>query len=293
MNKILGLFLILFIIFSFTSCRKQSLEFSSFVSEKAYNTDINTSSISSSEFEKNTESYVSVAQSQTSAAKVSSDTSLRTSTPTNSTKCTHPDFWEGHTGLHFIGGWYDRKAGIENKFTLSAKCEEQRKMVYKCPICFEPVLVETLEPTGHDFSGKEEVLAYPTVNSEGSWGIRCQSPLGCLETKLTTTIPKRGGSYETIDSCFTISGNDYKIDNPYMIIMDRRTWGDVPTIIFDTSSCTGTISYVQKDGTLYQTKIIVDIALLNEGWRYKGTILESGEYDVQYSRWGAFDGATS
>lgn len=94
MNKILSLFLIVFIIFSFASCRKQTPEFSSFVSEKTYSADINISSMASSNFETNAESSFSVSQPKTSATKVSSNTSLKASTSTNSSKCTHPNYWK-------------------------------------------------------------------------------------------------------------------------------------------------------------------------------------------------------
>ncbi len=283
----------------FTSCKKLPQENPS-ATHSDTSTITNTySELSSSEETISTELEESPptipSQEKPTATPSSSNNSSETSHPSNSSKCTHPDYWNGHTGLHWIGALSaDVAPGAENKVTLSAPCESSREVVYKCPICLEPVLLETLEPLGHDFSGEEEVITYPTLNSEGSWGIKCVGYHNmCKEIKLTTTIPKRGGSYETIDSCFTISGNDYKMDSPDMIIMDRRTWGDVPTIVFDPTACIGTISYVQKDGTLFQAGIAVDKTLLNEGWRYKGTILETGIYDVQYSRWGAWDGAAS
>lgn len=297
MKKFIILLLSIIISFTFSSCKKLSQENSSATESISSTFTSVYSELENSEEtppldESSFATTSSTSQEQTPSAP-SSNSSPTTSSPSNLSKCTHPDYWEGSTGLHWIANWYDKEPGIENKFTLLAACEEPREVVYKCPNCLEPVLVETLEPSGHDFSGEEEVLSYPTVNSEGNWGIRCKSILGCFETKLTTPIPKRGGSYETIDSCFMISGNDYEIDNPYMIIMDRRTWGDVPTIVFDTESCVGTISYLQQDGSLYKAAIVVDKALSSEGWCYKGTILDSGEYSVEYSRWGAWDGESS
>lgn len=300
MKKMIIFLLVLTMSVILTSCKKPPQESSS-ATETISSTftsvysELESSEETSSSDELSKEPTPPTSQEQPSTSTPYLDTSIVSSAPSNSSKCSHPDYWEGSTGLHWIGALSaDVQPGIENSVTLSAPCESPREVVYKCPICLEPVLVETLEPLGHDFSGEEEVIAYPTLDSEGSWGIKCVGYHNmCKEIKLTTTIPKRGGSYETIDSCFTISGNDYTIDNPDMIIMDRRTWGDVPTIVFDTESCVGTISYIQQDGTLYEAAIVVDKALLSEGWRYKGTLLDSGEYSVQYSRWGAWDGESS
>ncbi len=247
-------------------------------------------------------------ESATSEAKPSSEPEPGTKTPTSSkipatttskkttSKCAHPNYFEDDSGLHWIGGWSEVKPGVENRYELYAECNEPRDVIYKCLVCSEPVLYETLEPLGHDFSGKDEVLLYPTVNSVGSYGKRCQR-FSCQETMLTTPIPKRGGSYATIDSCLSvdISGYDnresYFIENPDVRISDARTWGNVPTITFDAASCTGTISFIKQDGTLFEVEITVDKDLLSQGWGYRGTISESGGYSSRYSRWG-FDGAT-
>ena len=289
MKKFFVLLLSLISAIAFTSCKKLPENISSVNESDIFVSDGPTFSSSSSEQTSNEEEIISYTQTETVPSTTSSQ--VTSSTTQIISKCTHPDYWEGHTGLHWIGFWNEIEPGVEYRREIFAECEEPRKVVYKCPKCFEPILYETLSPRGHDFSGEEEVIHYPTLHSEGSWGKTCQS-ITCNETTLTTAIPKRGGSYETIDSCFTINGNDYAIDNPDVIIMDRRTWGDVPTIVFNTESLAGTITYALQDGSSYESSIILDKDLLSEGWGYRGTILDSGIYKVEYSRWG-FNGVTS
>lgn len=233
----------------------------------------------------------SEAQTSTAQTTTSSNTIVASSTQATS-GCTHPDYYEykGRSKVSvWLPLWYDRKPGIENKFELFTKCEEPREVIYKCPVCLEPVLVETLDPLGHDFSGEEEIVMYPSVSKEGSWGIKCSGRAGyCGEILFTTSIPKRGGNYDSIDSCFTVkvSSSDnhesYYIDYCNISISDFRTWGNVPTIEFDTKTYTGTISYVLQDGSLYKKNIYIDKTIMTEGVHYLGKILESGEYEDRY-----------
>ncbi|MBR6532936.1 MAG: RNA polymerase sigma factor [Clostridia bacterium] len=227
----------------------------------------------------------------------STETSSVTETPVTKPTCSHEKYFKDDGGLHFIGGWADREPGVENRFELYAECTEKRHVVYKCPQCLEPVLYEELEALGHDFSGEETVLLYPSVSKAGSYGKTCQRDL-CNETMLTTTIPKRTGDYSTIDSCFTVgvSGIDnqeyYQMEDPDIYISDARTWGSVPTITYDTQKNIGTIEFLGQDGTVITHTITVDFDLISQGYGYYGKILENGQYETKYSRW-AFNGTAS
>ena len=228
-----------------------------------------------------------------SSSEASSRVTTSYNKPTSSnkgsySKCSHPNYWEQTEGICFIGGWYDVKPGVEHRFALSALCEEEREVVYKCPTCSEPVLYELLEPLGHDFSGEEEVLIYPSTKKGGSFGKICQREM-CNEKLYTVTIPKRSGNYSGIASCFKVnikSNNQewYSIESLDVHVIDKRTWGSVPTITFDTSSLEGKIVFANSDGSIQDCNFYVDKATLNDGYSFYCSITDDGTIDTRYGK---------
>lgn len=216
------------------------------------------------------------------------------SKPTVKPTCSHGNYFKdkGYGIPPMPGNWFDMKPGVENRAVVDLGCTEKRIVVYKCPQCLEPVFYEELEPIGHNFSGEEVLLFYPSVNKAGSYGKKCQG-VGCYETKLTTAIPKRAGDYSTIDSCFTVSISEsnnqecYKMEELEIIIRDYRTWGSVPTITYDKQANLVTIKFLRQDGTTAIHTIMIDsnhMDHINQGWWYSGDILENGQYDGYYLR---------
>lgn len=221
-----------------------------------------------------------VVNSQTSSKIESSNQSTATKS-----QCSHPKFWGD--GILVIYDWHDRLPGVENRYTLTPNtCTENRKVVYKCPVCSEPVLYEEIEPLGHNFSGEEELLTYPSGKSDGSYGYRCQNN-SCSETQISRTIPKLTGDYSGIDSCFSIlSGTEkediYKIEY-YLTIFDERTGGSIPTIRYDVNALRGEIELINANGELVKYSIYLEQDKLDDGWHYRGFIRDNSYY-VDYCK---------
>lgn len=202
-----------------------------------------------------------------------------------SSSCSHPKFWGD--GILVIYDWHDRLPGVENRYTLTPNtCTEKRKVVYKCPVCSEPILYEEIEPLGHNFSGEEELLTYPSGRSDGRYGYRCQNS-NCSETKISRTIPKLTGDYSGIDSCFSISSctenRDVYIIEYYITIFDKRTSGSIPTIRYGVNTLQGEIEFINANGELVKHTIYLERDKLDDGWHYRGYIRDNSYY-VDYCK---------
>ncbi len=140
---------------------------------------------------------------------------------------------------------------------------------------------------------------YPNLKQDGSYGIKCDNKL-CREVHLTNAIPKRGGTYSSIDTCFSVNINRldnsemYTMKSPNMYIVDKRTWGDVPIIKFNPETNQGYIQFCNQNGSIITRNFSIDTSLLGDGgWLgFSGKITESGRCEFSYYKLG-FSGESS
>lgn len=288
--KITSFLVAILMVLSFGGCKRIPEDYSSIVSSDVaiITSDNNTSDES---FVSNIEDSATASEIFSTASEtnnpVGSSTSQKEDSTNQSTssKCSHERFWGD--GILVIYDWHDRLPGVENRYTLTPNtCTENRQVVYKCPICSEPVLYEEIEPIGHNFSEEEELLKYPSGRSDGSYGYRCQNN-NCSETQISRTIPKLTGDYSGIDSCFSIlSGTEkediYKIEY-YLTIFDERTGGSIPTIRYDVNALRGEIELINANGELVKYSIYLEQDKLDDGWQYRGFIRDNSYY-VDYCK---------
>ena len=220
----------------------------------------------------------------------SATSSKVTSSESPKPKCTHENYFD-EGDIFFIGGWYSNEPGIETKYEMPATCEQLIDVIYRCEVCLEGVLYEQKPPKGHDFSGEEEVLVYPSIDKEGCYGKKCKN-YGCNETLQTAPIPKRSGDYSTIDSCFTVSVSEfdnceyYILNSPYICIGDWRTWGSVPVIKYNIEENFGTIDFYSQQGVPVTFYFGVDMDLIEQGYRSHIRIQDDGHFKCWYSKFG-------
>lgn len=283
--KTISFLVVILIVLSFSGCKKISEGYSSvFSSDVATTTSDNTisdeSSASNIENSETASEVLSTASETNNSVSSSTSTKAESASQSTSPTCSHERFWGD--GILIINDWHDRLPGVENRYTLTPNtCTENRQIVYKCPICSEPVLYEEIEPIGHNFSDEEELLTYPSGRSDGSYGYRCQN-WNCDETQISRTIPKLTGDYSGIDSCFSISrgteNEDVYIIEHYITIFDERTGGSIPTIRYDVNTLRGEIEFINADGELVKHTIYLEQDKLDDGWHYRGYIRDNSYY---------------
>ena len=144
----------------------------------------------------------------------------------------------------------------------------------------------------------ETILVYPTALREGYYGKRCiQTKYGntggiqevCAKVQITKKIPKRSGNYSSIDPAFKVkfSNDDPRyapgysewyqmIEGPDFYIVDSRTCGAVPTILYNKSESIITITVELKNGTIHTHNFDVTqiTEFLNQGYMVNGRITD-------------------
>ena len=206
-----------------------------------------------------------------------------TTPPTQAVTCTHKV-----SDTFYLAG--DTALGVENRTEAALDdCTDEREVIYQCPVCRETAIYEVLPPLGHDFSGEEELVFYPTALEDGCYGKRCRRDFQCEGYIATRIIPKRSGDYSGIDPRFQVSymharEEVYKMDDPPIEIHDQRTWGSVPQITYDDSTYTVTIITVDPAGDPVTYEVQIDMDNINDGWWALIYLLDEGDHSVSYGR---------
>lgn len=134
---------------------------------------------------------------------------------------------------------------------------------------------------GHLY-GDWTVTQNATTTSEGKKECSCTR----CGHKLTETLPKKTGEHANIPESLEIvklySGVSYR--NGVCSVVDRRTWGDVPTItVYDETSLH--VVYYNKAGEKVEFDVVTPSS---SKYTNIGTIKDDGTYHTQYS--GSFGG---
>ena len=204
-----------------------------------------------------------------------------TAKPTAKT-CEH-SYYLPKNPWQYVGLGWPGYVDVPNGIML-ATCTEDGYTVHVCSKCGDVYTDNYIKAYGHDFSEDEEVFVYPGFEREGFYIKNCTR---CSEQIKTRTIPKHGGSFDTIKAPVeAISGvkcDSYLYEDESMFILDRRTWGDVPTVWVDFENSCLVLESTLKDGTPYVERITFpEVAYPGQECKYKSEILESGKLNGVY-----------
>lgn len=163
---------------------------------------------------------------------------------------------------------------------VAATCTTDGYTLYTCN-CGHSYKDKSVYRIGHVY-GSWTVTKNATTTSEGKKECSCTR----CGHKQTETLPKKTGEHANIPESLEIvklySGVSYQ--NGVCSVVDRRTWGDVPTItVYDETSLH--VVYYNKAGEKVEFDVVTPSS---SKYTNIGTIKDDGTYHTQYS--GSFGG---
>ncbi len=187
-----------------------------------------------------------------------------------------------------IGGFWSRYVGIENRAVFCDGCDEDRQVLYVCPVCGQTVVYEVLPPIGHEYADEVTLIRYPTALADGCYGRKCTRDYGqCKGYLVTQVLLKRSGDYSKIDSRFKVyydadQSEIYRMDSPRITVYDKRTWGSVPSITYKAEENKIIITTVDKTNQPVTYVKEYDQYYVDEGYWIELELLDEGGCRLGY-----------